>query len=107
MGANMRQIRQIIIVTAVSIIVSMILVEAVLTLMLFNPSLARSRLHFLVRSLYMEKCRNIIQWGPRSSRFAPELLYTLKPEEFEFSNVEFRTTYYVNGMGLRDIGGIT
>lgn len=46
--------------------------------------------------------RHIIQLDERSARYDPELLYTLRPGRFTFSNVEYSTPYVVNSLGVRD-----
>ncbi len=46
--------------------------------------------------------RNIIQFMSCCARYDVSLTYTLKPGEFSFSNIEFKTQYRVNHMGLRD-----
>jgi hypothetical protein len=46
--------------------------------------------------------RHIIQLDERTARYDPELLYTLRPGQFTFSNVEFSTPYIVNSLGVRD-----
>src|SRR4029077_2394599 len=46
--------------------------------------------------------RHIVQLDERTARYDPELLYTLRPGQFTFSNVEFSTPYVVNSLGVRD-----
>jgi len=46
--------------------------------------------------------RHIIQLDERTARHDPELLYTLRPGQFIFSNVEYSTPYVVNSLGVRD-----
>lgn len=46
--------------------------------------------------------RHIIHLDQRTARYDPELLYTLRPGQFTFSNVEFSTPFVVNGLGVRD-----
>src|SRR5262249_2554790 len=37
-----------------------------------------------------------------SARYDPELLYTLRPGRFTFTNIEYSTVYNVNSLGVRD-----
>ncbi len=46
--------------------------------------------------------RHIIQLDERTARYDPELLYTLRPGQFTFSNIEYSTPYVVNSLGVRD-----
>lgn len=46
--------------------------------------------------------RHIIQMDERTARYDPELLYTLRPGQFTFSNIEYSTPYVVNSLGVRD-----
>ena len=46
--------------------------------------------------------RDIVQFDLRRARHDPELLYTLRPGRFTFSNVEYSTSYDVNSLGVRD-----
>ncbi len=55
----------------------------------------------LLRGIYLDGARNIIQLEPDCARYDPGLSYTLRPGEFVFSNAEFRTEYRVNRLGIR------
>lgn len=46
--------------------------------------------------------RRIIQLDDKHARYDPELVYTLQPGAFMFSNIEFSTQYVVNSLGVRD-----
>jgi len=78
--------------------------DLVVNVGLRSPNLMRyfpRRLRNRVVATYMDE-RNIIQLDPDCARFDPEVLYTLRPGTFTFSNREFRTTYHVNSLGMRD-----
>lgn len=82
---------------AVLFCVAEILLLAVVksSLLIYMPRAARV-------SLYNES-RNIIQFLPECAEYDPELTYVLKKtSEFDFENVEFRTHYRTNSLGLRD-----
>lgn len=55
----------------------------------------------LMRGVYLDGPRNIIQYEPDCARYDAGLSYTLKPGDFVFSNAEFRTPYRVNSLGIR------
>lgn len=55
----------------------------------------------LMRGIYLDGTRSIIQYEPGFARYDPDLSYTLKPGEFVFSNAEFSTPYRVNSLGVR------
>jgi len=46
--------------------------------------------------------RSVVQLGADRARYDPELLYTLRPGRFTFTNVEYSTEYSVNSLGVRD-----
>jgi len=46
--------------------------------------------------------RSVVQLGADRARYDPELLYTLRPGRFTFTNVEYSTPYDVNSLGVRD-----
>jgi hypothetical protein len=55
-----------------------------------------------LRTMYMDKCRNIIQFDKECARYDSLLFYTLKTGENDFSSIEFNTTLRVNTRGFRD-----
>lgn len=64
-------------------------------LLMYMPRAARM-------SLYNES-RNIIQFLPGCAEYDPELTYVLKKNaECVFRNIEYRTRYRMNSLGLRD-----
>jgi hypothetical protein len=46
--------------------------------------------------------RDVVQLNTGRARYDPELLYTLRPGRFTFTNVEYSTAYDVNSLGVRD-----
>jgi len=55
------------------------------------------------RISFYNESRNIIQFLPECAEYDPELTYVLKKSsEFYFWNLEFRTHYRTNSLGLRD-----
>lgn len=85
-----------------SILVCAIIFEAGTGFFLSHPWFAPPRAMPFLRALYEGKCRSVVQIDPATSRYDPELTYTLRPGEFVFSNPEFRTHYRVNSLGTRD-----
>lgn len=55
-----------------------------------------------ITEVYFSRDRNILQFMSRCTRYDPEVSYTLKPGEWDFSNREFCNHYHVNSIGLRD-----
>ena len=49
--------------------------------------------------------RLAIQWKPECARYDPELAYTLRPGQCQYSGREFSTTVRVNSAGFRDDEG--
>ena len=66
------------------------------------PVLSRFELAVIIKKIYMNNYRNIIQFDPDSAIYDPDLTYTLKPGVFNFSNTEFNNEFRVNSIGLRD-----
>ncbi len=52
--------------------------------------------------IYLFHCRDYIVYDEDRGQYDPELFYTLKPGDFEYSNMEFSTDYRVNHAGFRD-----
>ncbi|MFA5145993.1 MAG: SGNH/GDSL hydrolase family protein [Candidatus Omnitrophota bacterium] len=79
--------------------------EGVFVLVLNNPypllRYAPRSVVFFFSSLYMRNV-NIIQFMPECARYDSGVMYTLRPGRFIFSNIEFRTEYLVNSLGVRD-----
>jgi lysophospholipase L1-like esterase len=83
-------------------VISIAILELLLVSLRHVPAIGSiTPLQNLARELYLLD-RNYLQLDPASIRWDPELGYTLRPGEFEFSNTEFTTSYRVNSLGLRD-----
>jgi len=55
-----------------------------------------------VRDCYIVHERPLPQWQAESSRYDPQLTYTLRPGRFVFRTREFANEYRVNRLGVRD-----
>lgn len=89
----------------VSLVVVWALAEAAFLLLLGRPALLRrvpANVKRHVRNYYLDYDRDLIQADTRSSRYDPELFYTLKPGRFRFKNLEFDVAFSVNSLGVRD-----
>jgi hypothetical protein len=78
--------------------------ELTLRALFYHPALlvhAPARVQAFFQDFYSVR-RRIIQFDPACARRDAELLYTLRPGRFVFSNVEFQTPYEVNSLGVRD-----
>jgi hypothetical protein len=52
--------------------------------------------------IYLHRCRDYIMYDHERGRWDKDVFYTLKPGEFNYSNLEFSTSYNVNSEGFRD-----
>jgi hypothetical protein len=69
------------------------------------PSLVKHlspRLQRVIRHLYMEYDRPIVQYMPECARFDSELFYTLRPGQCTFKSREFSVELAINHLGVRD-----
>ena len=90
---------------ALSVLVTLCIVEGSFTLLLAKPSLLRALPAATVshvRRYYLAHDRNMIQAMRECARFDPELFYTLRPGTFRFRNREFDNEFRVNSLGVRD-----
>jgi hypothetical protein len=89
-------------VLVVQAIVGIVLVEGILAAMYAHPSRHYpAALQQFFRWEYFYR-RNIAQLDTGRARYDPELLYTLRPGRFTFTNIEYATPYEVNSLGVRD-----
>jgi hypothetical protein len=89
-------------ILAIELVIALVLAEGLLLAMYYFP--ARwypAGLRNFLTTEYFHR-RHIIQLDDRHARYDPELVYTLQPGAFVFSNVEFSTQYVVNSIGVRD-----
>ena len=87
---------------AFQIVVGAVLAELLLLAIYTHPSRrmpASLRQFFSWEYFYR---RSVVQLDTGRARFDRELLYTLRPGRFTFSNVEYSTAYSVNSLGVRD-----
>jgi hypothetical protein len=77
-------------------------IELCLKLFYFNPPIRTKGIVRGLRHFYTNHGRKVVQWQPNLARYDEDLSYTLNPGRFVFSNVEYRTTFYVNSLGVRD-----
>ena len=84
------------------VIVGVVLAEALLAVMYSHPS--RRYPLALVEFFRWEYFyrRSVVQLDTGRARYDPELLYTLRPGRFTFTNVEYSTPYEVDSLGVRD-----
>ncbi len=77
------------------------LIEIGLLFFMNNPKTIPARFLADMSSLYWGTM-HFIQFNAQSARYDGDLAYLLRPEEFEFTTVEFSTRYRINSFGLRD-----
>lgn len=83
-------------------IVVMVSMEVSVNYLLNHPEKIPGFIWFEFHRYYMDYDRNQIQFDEHFARYDSNLLYTLRPGDFEFSNREFNTSYHVNSKGFRD-----
>lgn len=89
----------------VSLVVALGLVEGLFGFLLQHPALLRqlpTNLYGHLRNYYLTFDRDLIQADPACARYDPGLFYTLKPGRCRFRNREFDVELRVNSQGLRD-----
>lgn len=88
----------------ISLLVGFCIFETIILVFLHNPPLAKNLPEVALKNLRSayQYTRSIIQLEPICSRFDKEVGYTLKPGRCTFSNIEFKSEYFVNSQGLRD-----
>lgn len=88
---------------AFNVLISLALLEGLFAGLLAKPSLLKGFGNVKAfREYYTLFDRKIIQYEPDCARYDPEITYTLKPGQCEFSNREFKTRFSINSLGLRD-----
>jgi hypothetical protein len=88
-----------------NLVAAVLLFEVIIVAMLHSPRLAGASPEPLRRSIqqvYRHFNRSLIQFDPQCARYDAGLAYTLKPGTCTFENIEFRNTYRINSVGLRD-----
>ncbi|MFC1632472.1 SGNH/GDSL hydrolase family protein [Candidatus Omnitrophota bacterium] len=83
-------------------LIALLFLEGVIALMLLFPALSKFGPTNLMKGIYHERYREIIQFEPNYAHYDPKLTYTLRPGNFLFSNAEFTNQFQVNKLGVRD-----
>jgi lysophospholipase L1-like esterase len=103
--ATRRRIIKGLAIVAYNLVAATILLETIIVLMLHFPrGVAASPPPFrrLIQQVYRHFNRSLIQFDPRCARYDSGLAYTLKPGTCTFENIEFKNTYRINRVGVRD-----
>jgi len=89
-------------VLAIQLVIALLLAEGLLLAMYHHPAAwYPAGLRRFLTTEYFTR-RRIVQLDDVHARYDPELVYTLQPGAFMFSNIEFSTQYVVNSLGVRD-----
>jgi hypothetical protein len=90
------------VVLAIQLVIALVLAEGLLLAMYHHPAAwYPAGLRRFLTTEYFNR-RRIVQLDDVHARYDPELVYTLQPGAFVFSNIEFSTQYVVNSAGVRD-----
>jgi hypothetical protein len=90
------------VVLAIQLVIALVLAEGLLLAMYHHPAAwYPAGLRRFLTTEYFNR-RRIVQLDNVHARYDPELVYTLQPGAFVFSNIEFSTQYVVNSAGVRD-----
>jgi hypothetical protein len=88
-----------------NIVVACALLEGVFLVFLHVPratAMAPRPVRRLVQQIYRHFNRTLIQFDEACAVYDPEVTYTLKPGTCTFGNLEFKNTFNVNRVGVRD-----
>jgi lysophospholipase L1-like esterase len=88
-----------------NLVAAILLFEVIIVSLLHSPRLVGASpapLRRSIQQVYRHFNRSLIQFDPRCARYDPGLAYTLKPGGCVFENIEFRNTYRINSVGVRD-----
>jgi hypothetical protein len=88
-----------------NIVVACALLEGVFLVFLHLPSVTATAprpVRRLVQQIYRHFNRSLIQFDEACAVYDPEVTYTLKPGTCTFGNLEFKNTFSVNRLGVRD-----
>jgi hypothetical protein len=90
------------VVLAIQFVIALVLAEGLLLAVYHHPAAwYPAGLRRFLTTEYFNR-RRIVQLDDVHARYDPELVYTLQPGAFMFSNIEFSTQYVVNSLGVRD-----
>src|SRR4029453_2223238 len=87
------------------IVMACALLEGVFLVFLHVPrasAMAPRPVRRLVQQIYRHFNRTLIQFDEACAVYDPEVTYTLKPGTCTFGNLEFKNTFNVNRLGVRD-----
>jgi hypothetical protein len=90
---------------AFNIVVACVLLEGVFLVLLHFPSVTAVSprpVQRLAQQIYRHFNRSLIQFAEACAVYDPEVTYTLKPGTCTFENLEFKNTFNVNRLGVRD-----
>jgi hypothetical protein len=88
-----------------NIVVAGALLEGVFLVLLHVPrvtAMAPRPVRRLVQQIYRHFNRSLIQFDEACAVYDPEVTYTLRPGTCTFGNLEFKNTFNVNRLGVRD-----
>jgi len=88
-----------------NLVAAVLLFEVIIVSLLHSPRLVGASpapLRRSIQQVYRHFNRSLIQFDPQCARYDAGLAYTLKPGTCTFENIEFRNTYRVNSVGVRD-----
>lgn len=102
MSVRVRRRAPFAVVLAIQFVIALVLAEGLLVAMYHHPAAwYPAGLRRFLTTEYFTR-RRIVQLDEVHARYDPELVYTLQPGAFMFSNIEFSTQYVVNSLGVRD-----
>jgi hypothetical protein len=88
-----------------NLVVATILLEIIVVALLHSPRVVGASprpVRRVIQQVYRHFNRSLIQFDPRCARYDPGLAYTLKPGTCTFENIEFKNSYRINAVGVRD-----
>lgn len=97
----MRHLKAVLSQTGVVLLLTLALLEAVVAFSFAYPAASPIPLP-LLRMMYQRFDRHVIQVMPECARYDARVTYTLRPGTCTFANREFRNTYHINSLGVRD-----
>jgi len=88
-----------------NLVAATILLETIIVGMLHAPRITGASpfpVRRLIQQIYRHFNRMLIQFDPPCARYDPGLFYTLRPGTCTFENIEFKNSYRINRVGVRD-----
>lgn len=84
------------------VLLAFIGIEASLSYFVNHPEKCPETRFWVFKTYYEHYNRSILQYEKGMVQYDSELFYTLKPGDFTFENIEFKTQYHINSIGCRD-----